>query len=164
MAISLPVRRHSPHSSNCSSRETALLSHTPPISRAAADTFPMPRDADVIYPNEEGLQAAVLGSGPETPQAQDEARTLWYGCVSFTEPRFLRVIPLPSVTMRVTPSSAPRRLWTMPWTASFHAVISSGAIPALSGHLQYFVNPRLRENSRATPKGALVVGLGTAGS
>lgn len=41
---------------------TAVLSRTPPVARGVAEEFPLPREADVVYPNDETLASAVLGS------------------------------------------------------------------------------------------------------
>ena len=43
---------------------TIRLATTPPVDRAAAEVFPMPRDVEVVYPDERALQAEVLGVEP----------------------------------------------------------------------------------------------------
>ena len=43
---------------------TIRLSTSPPVDRAAAEVFPMPRDVEVVYPDERALQAEALGAEP----------------------------------------------------------------------------------------------------
>ena len=142
---------------------TALLPHAPPLARAAADTFPMPRDADVIYPNEEGLQAAVLGSGPRRRRRMKRREPMIRVRVIHGNLAFARYPVAVGHYAGDTIISAEKAL--------DHALGGQlsrrhqlGLYPGAVGTSAVFVNPRLRNNRRATPKGAVVVGLGTAGS
>ena len=145
------------------SGNTTRLATTPPVDRAVAEVFAMPRDTDAIYPDEASLQAHALGAHlgrrrrRVSAQAPVNVRAV-HGNLAFA--RFPvavghyvgdTIISAEKALDRALASQLSQRLQV----GLYPGPIESSAV---------FVNSRLHSYDRVTPKGAVVVGLGNAGS
>lgn len=142
---------------------TTLLPRTPPVSRAAAVSFPRPRAAEELYPDEEGLVAEALGARPRKRRRKAAPRlpvrvTVAHGNLAYASHPVATghyagdtIISAEKYLDRVLDSALSRRQQL----GIYPGAIETSAI---------FINPRLFRNEDATPQGAIVVGLGPVGS
>jgi pimeloyl-ACP methyl ester carboxylesterase/tetratricopeptide (TPR) repeat protein len=145
------------------SGNTTLLPRTAPVSRAAAENFPLPRAADVVYPDEDGMQAAALGAGPRrrrrVKRREPAVRVrVVHGSLAFA--RFPVALGHYAGDTIISAEKAMDRELDGGLTRRHQLGLYPGAVETSA----VFANPRLRGNPRANPKGAIVVGLGTAGA
>ncbi len=142
---------------------TDRLPQSPPVARTAAALFDMPRAIDETFPDEQRLAASMLGGSPR--------------------PRRRRAQQKRAVTVRVIHGN----LWYArhPVAVGHYAgdtIISAektldaalegllyrrqqlGIYPGAIGTSAISINPRLRSNPAAYPRGAIVIGLGTVGN
>lgn len=142
---------------------TARLPRTPPVSRAAADTFPRPPQTDVLYPDETTLQAALLGAGPRRRRQPSRRRPKVRVRVLHGDLAFARHPVAVGHYMGDTIINAERAL-DRALNGELTRRQQLGLYPGGLETAAIFVNTRLRDNPRATPKGAIIVGLGAAGA
>ena len=144
---------------------TIRLATTPPVDRAAAEVFPMPRDVEVVYPDERALQAEVLGVEPtrarrarrRPSQAVVDVRAV-HGNLAFA--RFpVAVGHYIGDTIISAEKALDRTL-----AGQLSQRLQLGLYPGPIESSAVFVNQRLHSYDRVTPKGAVVVGLGSAGA
>ena len=145
------------------SGNTTLLPRTAPVSRAAAENFPLPRAADVMYPDEEGMQAAALGAGPRRrrrakPREGAVRVRAVHGSLAFA--RYPVALGHYAGDTIISAEKAMDRELDGELTRRHQLGLYPGALESST----VFANPRLRDNPRANPKGAIVIGLGTAGA
>ena len=144
---------------------TIRLPTTPPVDRAAEEVFPMPRDVDVVYPDEGTLQAEALGAEPtrsrrtrsQRRQAVVDVRAV-HGNLAFA--RFpVAVGHYVGDTVISAEKALDRAL-----AGQLSQRLQLGLYPGPIESSAVFVNARLHSYDRVTPKGAVVVGLGNAGT
>lgn len=142
---------------------TTLLPKSPPVSRAVAAAFPRPNPAEELYPDEEGLIAEALGARPRKHRRAPARRlpvrvrvahgNLAYASYPVATGHYAgdTIISAEAALDRGLDGALSRRhhLGIYPGAADTHAV---------------FINPRLFRSPDATPRGAIVVGLGIVGS
>jgi len=144
---------------------TIRLATTPPVDRGAAEVFPMPRDVEVVYPDERALQAEALGAEPTRSrralggrsQAPVTVRAV-HGNLAFA--RFPVAV---GHYIGDTIISAERAL-DRTLAGQLSQRLQLGLYPGPLESSAVFVNARLAGYDRVTPKGAVVVGLGNAGT
>jgi pimeloyl-ACP methyl ester carboxylesterase/tetratricopeptide (TPR) repeat protein len=143
---------------------TIRLATAPPVDRAAAEVFPMPRDVEVVYPDEPALQAEALGAEPtrtrrarsRRSQAVVDVRAV-HGNLAFA--RFpVAVGHYVGDTIISAEKALDRTL-----AGQLSQRLQLGLYPGPIESSAVFVNQRLHSYDRVTPKGAVVVGLGSAG-
>lgn len=142
---------------------TTLLPKAPPVSRAVAVAFPRPKPAEELYPDEEVLMAEALGARPRRHRRAVAKRlpvrvTVAHGNLAYASH--------PVATGHYAGDTI----------ISAEAALDRGLDGALSRRHQLgiypgaietnavFINPRLFKDPDATPRGAIVVGLGPVGS
>ncbi|MBP1686497.1 MAG: hypothetical protein H6Q33_2640 [Deltaproteobacteria bacterium] len=142
---------------------TAQLPQSPPVARAAAPPFVAPRAVDEIYPDRAALIATAMGAGSrKRRQAKRRAAPMdvrvVHGDLAFaTYPVMVghytgdTIISAERALDRALDGQLTRR----------HVL---GLYPGPLESCAVFVNPRLQSDRHATPKGAIVVGLGTPGA
>jgi hypothetical protein len=123
----------------------------------------LPRGADVIYPDEEGMQAAALGAGPRRrrrakPREPAVRVRAVHGSLVFA--RYPVTIGHYAGDTIVSAEKIMDRALDGELTRRHQLGLYPGALETST----VFTNPRLRNNPRANPKGAIVIGLGTAGA
>jgi tetratricopeptide (TPR) repeat protein len=144
---------------------TIRLPTTPPVDRGAEDVFPMPRDVEVVYPDERALQADALGAEPfrARPAASRRAQTpvavrAVHGNLAFA--RFPVAVGHYSGDTIISAERALDRTLAGQLSQRLQLGLYPGPIESSA----VFVNARLHDYDRVTPKGAVVVGLGDAGA
>jgi tetratricopeptide (TPR) repeat protein len=145
------------------SGNTTLLPRTAPVSRAAGANFPLPRAADVVYPDEDGMQAAALGAGARRRRRAKRREPAVrvravHGSLAFA--RFPVALGHYKGDTIISAEKAMDRELDGELTRRHQLGLYPGALETST----VFANPRLRDNPRANPKGAIVIGLGTAGA
>lgn len=142
---------------------TSRLPQSPPVSRAAEATFPLPEADDELFPDEDDLAAAALGAASRKRMRQRRGE----------RPVQVRVVH-GNLAYAGHPVAVGHYAGDAIVSAEKHLdlALSSalsrrhqiGIYPGEIGTHAVFINPRLAYNPTAVPKGAIVVGLGTAGS
>ncbi|MCI0620966.1 MAG: CHAT domain-containing protein [Acidobacteria bacterium] len=145
------------------SGSTTLLPQTPPVSRAAAELFPLPRAVDELYPNAEELAASALGAGrrrrktAKAPEAPVRV-SIVHGNLAFARYPVAvghyagdTIISAEGHLDRALDGELSRR----------HEL---GLYPGALGTSAIFTNPKLHLDPPPSPQGAIVIGLGTPGS
>lgn len=142
---------------------TTLLPKAPPVSRAVAVAFPRPKPAEELYPDEEVLVAEAIGARPRKHRRPSAKRPAMRVSVAHGN---LAYASHPVATGHYAGDTI----------ISAEAALDRGLDGALSRRHQLgiypgavetsavFINPRLFSTLDATPRGAIVVGLGPVGS
>lgn len=141
---------------------TSGLTKVPPVSRAAAEPFPLPRSINDIYPNADDLAASALGAGARRrkktkPREAPVQVKVVHGNLAFASYP-VAVGHYTGDTIISAEEDLDRRL-----DGELARRVSLGLYPGSLETCAVFVNPRLASNPEARPKGAVVVGLGTPG-
>jgi len=144
---------------------TIRIPATPPVDRAVEEVFPMPRDVEVVYPDERTLQAEALGAEPARarrartrPSKPMVAVRAVHGNLAFA--RFpVAVGHYAGDTIISAEKALDRAL-----AGQLSQRLQIGLYPGPLESSAVFVNARLHNYDRVTPKGAVVVGLGNAGT
>ena len=144
---------------------TIRLATTPPVDRAAAEVFPMPRDVEVVYPDERALQADALGAEPGRARPVASRRNQVPVAVRAVHGNlaFARFPVAVGHYIGDTIISAERAL-DRALAGQLAQRLQLGLYPGPLESSAVFVNARLHDYDRVTPKGAVVVGLGNAGA
>jgi CHAT domain/Lecithin:cholesterol acyltransferase len=144
---------------------TIRLPTTAPVDRAAAEVFPMPRDVEVVYPDERALQAEALGAEPIRARASRTRRSQAVVDVHAVHGNlaFARFPVAAGHYIGDTIISAERAL-DRALAGQLSQRLQLGLYPGSIESSAVFVNARLHSYDRVTPKGAVVVGLGNAGA
>ena len=142
---------------------TERLPQTPPVARSATAVFDMPRAADETFPDEERLAAAALGGAPRRRRRRTQGGRAVEVRVVHGNLMYARHPVAVGHYAGDTIISAERSL-----DRALDGMLSRrnqlGIYPGALGTSAVFINPRLRANPSASPRGAIVVGLGTVGS
>ncbi|HKZ72858.1 MAG TPA: CHAT domain-containing protein [Steroidobacteraceae bacterium] len=141
---------------------TSRLAKSPPVPRGAAEVFTLSRDTDAIYPDEEALEAAALG-GTRRRRARRAQRTVVRVRALHGDLRFASHPVAVGHYSGDTIISAEKAL-DRGLGGQLSRRVQLGLYPGPIDTSAVFMNERLRDNPRAVPQGALVVGLGTAGA
>ncbi len=141
---------------------TSGLTKVPPVSRAAAELFPLPRTINDIYPNVDDLAASALGAGARRrkktkPREAPVQVKVVHGNLAFASYP-VAVGHYTGDTIISAEEDVDRRL-----DGELTRRLSLGLYPGPLETCAMFVNPRLASNPEIRPKGAVVVGLGTPG-
>jgi tetratricopeptide (TPR) repeat protein/pimeloyl-ACP methyl ester carboxylesterase len=143
--------------------ETERLPQSPPVARSVTAVFDMPRAVDETFPDEERLAAAVLGGSPRRRRRRPRSERTVAVRVVHGNLMFARHPVAVGHYAGDTIISAERSL-----DRALDGMLSRrnrlGIYPGALGTSAVFINPRLRANPSASPRGAIVVGLGTVGS
>ena len=141
---------------------TNLLSQTAPVSRAAAELFVAPRAIDEIYPNAEELEASALGAGRRRRKAAKPREA----------PVRVRVVHA-NLALARHPVAVGHYTGDSVLSAEAHLDRALdgeltrrhvlGLYPGAVGTSALFINPRLHQEPPPSPRGAIVIGLGTPG-
>ncbi len=141
---------------------TERLPQTPPVARAASDLFDMPRAVDEVFPDEQRLAAGVIGGSPRRRPRPRRERAVAVRVIHGNL-RYARHPVAVGHYAGDTIISAEKSLDT-----TLEGLLDSrhrlGIYPGALDTSAIFINPRLRSNAKALPRGAIVVGLGTVGS
>ncbi len=142
---------------------THLLSKTPPISRALGELFPMPKDVEELYPDRDGLSSAALGGGTRrrqrAPRRDHSVRVrVVHGNLIYAR------YPVAVGHYKGDTIISAEMMLDRELDGALSHRLQIGRYPGALETSAIFVNPRLRTNRRAVPKGAIVIGLGTAGT
>jgi tetratricopeptide (TPR) repeat protein len=141
---------------------TDRLTQTPPVARAAAAVFDMPRATDETFPDEQRLAASVLGGSPRRRRPLRRERAIAVRVVHGNL-MFARHPVAVGHYAGDAIVSAEKSL-----DHALEGMLSSrnelGIYPGALGTNAIFINPRLRSNPLVSPRGAIVVGLGTVGN
>lgn len=141
---------------------TDRLSRTPPVARSASDLFDLPRAVDEVFPDEQRLAAGVLGGSPRRRARLRRERAVAVRVIHGNL-RYARHPVAVGHYAGDTIISAEKSLDT-----ALEGLLTSrhrlGIYPGVLDTSAIFINPRLRSNPKALPRGAIVVGLGTVGS
>jgi pimeloyl-ACP methyl ester carboxylesterase/tetratricopeptide (TPR) repeat protein len=141
---------------------TTRLPTAPKVSRAAPALFPMPRDTDAVYPSEEVLTAAMMGTKPRKRQAAKAAETPVSVSVLHADLAYAKYIVAVGHYTGDTIISAEKALDNALGNALSKRQ-QLGLYPGPIGTSAIFTNPGLVLDPTASPRGAIVIGLGTAG-
>ena len=141
---------------------TNLLSQTAPVSRATAELFVAPRAIDEIYPNAEELEASALGAGRRRRKAAKPREA----------PVRVRVVHA-NLALARHPVAVGHYTGDSVLSAEAHLDRALdgeltrrhvlGLYPGAVGTSALFINPRLHQEPPPSPRGAIVIGLGTPG-
>jgi pimeloyl-ACP methyl ester carboxylesterase/tetratricopeptide (TPR) repeat protein len=142
---------------------TQVLSKTPPVSRALDELFPMPEEVEQLYPDRDGLAAAALGGGTRRRQRAPRRDMSVRVRVVHGNLVFVRY-PVAVGHYKGDTIISAEKMLDRELDGELSQRLQVGRYPGALGTSAIFRNPRLHTNSRATPKGALVIGLGTAGT
>lgn len=142
--------------------KTVRLPTAPKVSRAAPALFPMPRDTDAVYPSEEVLTAAMLGTKPRKRQAAKAVETPVGVSVLHADLAYAKYIVAVGHYTGDTIISAEKALDNALGNALTRRQ-QLGLYPGPIGTSAIFTNPNLVLDPTASPRGAIVIGLGTAG-
>jgi len=142
---------------------TERLPQTPPLARGVSTVFDMPRATDETFPDKERLAAAVLGGAPRRRRRRTRRERAVEVRVVHGNLMFARHPVAVGHYAGDTIISAERSL-----DQALKGMLSRrnrlGIYPGALGTSAVFINPRLRANPSASPRGAVVVGLGTVGN
>jgi len=142
--------------------KTTRLPTAPKVSRAAPALFPMPRDTDAVYPSEEVLTATMLGTKPRKRQAAKQVETPVSVSVLHADLAYAKYIVAVGHYTGDTIISAEKALDNALGNALGKRQ-QLGLYPGPIGTSAIFTNPNLALDPTASPRGAIVIGLGTAG-
>lgn len=142
--------------------KTTRLPTAPKVSRGVPSLFPMPRDTDALYPSEEVLTAAVLGAKPRKRQAVKPVETPVSVSVLHADLAYAKYTVAVGHYTGDTIISAEKALDNALGNALSRRQ-QLGLYPGPIGTSAIFANPNLALDPTASPRGAIVIGLGTAG-
>ncbi len=141
---------------------TSLLPRTPPVSRAAENLFPMPRKMDDLYPDEDVIAGTAIGASPHRHRHWLRRERAVAVRVVHGNLMYARHPVAVGHYAGDTIISAEKSL-----DAALEGLLRRrhqiGIYPDALGTSAIFINPRLRSYPSASPRGAIVVGLGTVG-
>ena len=142
---------------------THVLSKTPPVSRALDELFPMPEEVEQLYPDRDGLASAALGGGTRrrrrAPRRDMSVRVrVVHGNLVFAR------YPVAVGHYKGDTIISAEKMLDREFEGGLSRRLQVGRYPGALETSAIFTNPRLQANRRATPKGAIVIGLGTAGT
>lgn len=142
---------------------THVLSKTPLVARALDELFPMPEEIEQLYPDRDGLAAAALGGGTKrrqrAPRRDMSVRVrVVHGNLIFAR------YPVAVGHYKGDTIISAEKMLNRELDGELSRRLQVGRYPGALETSAIFSNPRLRTNRRATPKGAIVIGLGTAGT
>ena len=141
---------------------TNRLADKPPVSRAAADLFEKPAAEEDLYPTEETLAAEVLGGGTRRHLSSRQQDPIVEVSVLHANLAFAGDPVAVGHYAGDTIISAEKQLdEALDGVLTRH--LQLGLYPSEIGTNAIFVNPKLGENAKSTPKGAVVIGLGPVG-
>ncbi|MCJ7830474.1 MAG: CHAT domain-containing protein, partial [Desulfobacterales bacterium] len=141
---------------------TALLPRTPPVTRAAVEHFPLPSTGDELYPDQEVLTATALGARPRRQRPAKPIEPKVRVRVLHGDLAFARYPVAVGHYAGDTIISAEKAL-DLALDGRLSRRHQVGLYPGAVETCAVFANPRLRTSRDATPKGAIVVGLGRVG-
>lgn len=142
--------------------KTVRLPTTPKVSRGPSALFPMPRDTDAVYPSEEVLAATMMGAKPRKRKTEKTAETPVSVGMLHANLAYAKYPVAVGHYSGDTIISAEKALDN----ALDNALCKRqqlGLYPGPIGTSAIFTNPNLARDPTASPRGAIVVGLGTAG-
>lgn len=142
---------------------TTLLPKSPPLARAAVELFPMPVHTDEMYPDEEILAATALGAGKRKRRIQYKGENPVYVRVVYGDLNYASYPLAVGHYAGDTIVGAEKQLdqaLSGALTRRYHLGIYPGAIESSA----VFINPNPPSEPSATPKGAIVIGLGGVGN
>ena len=142
---------------------THVLSKTPPVSRALDELFPMPEEVEQLYPDRDGLAAAALGGGTRRRQRAPRRDMSVRVRVVHGNLVFVRY-PVAVGHYKGDTIISAEKMLDRELDGELSRRLQVGRYPGALETSAIFTNPRLQANRRATPKGAMVIGLGTAGT
>lgn len=142
---------------------THVLTKTPPVSRALDELFLMPEDIEELYPDRDGLAAAALGGGTRRRQRAPRRDLSVRVRVVHGNLIFARY-PVAVGHYKGDTIISAEKMLDRELDGELSRRLQVGRYPGALETSAIFSNPRLRTNRRATPKGAIVIGLGTAGT
>ncbi|MBX9630568.1 MAG: CHAT domain-containing protein [Burkholderiales bacterium] len=142
--------------------KTTRLPTAPKVSRGVPALFPMPRDTDAVYPSEEVLTATMLGAKPRKRQAAKPVETPVSVSVLHADLAYAKYPVAVGHYTGDTIISAEKALDNALGNALSRRQ-QLGLYPGPIGTSAIFANPNLARDPTASPRGAIVIGLGTAG-
>jgi tetratricopeptide (TPR) repeat protein/pimeloyl-ACP methyl ester carboxylesterase len=144
------------------SGKTTKLPQAPKVSRGLTELFPMPRDIDALYPSEEILAASVLGARPRKRQTAKLVETPVSVSVLHADLAYARYPVVVGHYTGDTIISAEKAL-DVALGGALARRQQLGLYPGPIGTSAVFINPELARDPTVSPRGAIVIGLGTAG-
>ncbi len=142
--------------------KTTKLAVAPKVSRGPVELFRMPRDTDALYPSEEILTATMLGARPRKRGTTKPAEMPVNVSVLNADLAYAKYPVVVGHYTGDTIISAEGAL-----DRSLGGALMKrhrlGHYPGPIGTGAAFTNPRLASDATASPRGAIVIGLGTAG-
>ncbi|MEO8040359.1 MAG: CHAT domain-containing protein [Betaproteobacteria bacterium] len=144
------------------SGKTLKLPQQPKISRGTTELFPMPRDTDALYPSEEILTAAALGTRPRKRQSTRQIQAPVSVGILHADLAYAKYPVVVGHYTGDTIISAEKAL-DLALDKALSRRQALGLYPGPIGTSAVFANPKLATDPTANPRGAIVVGLGTAG-